>query len=63
VLLTNGEKRMSNEQILEIHFNNSDLNIKNLSAISGFTESEVKEILHNYYVDFRGREYPSWVEA
>jgi hypothetical protein len=47
---------MSNEQILEIHFNNSDLNIS-------FTESEVKEILHNYYVDFRGREYPSWVEA
>ena len=58
-----GEKRMSKEQILEIHFNNSDLNIKNLSAVSGFTESEVREILRNYYVDFRGREYPSWVEA
>lgn len=58
-----GEKRMSKEQILEIHFNNGDLNIKNLSAVSGFTESEVREILRNYYVDFRGREYPSCVEA
>lgn len=49
MLLPNGRKKMTNEQIIEIHLNNSDLNIKNLAAIHNSDVSTVAGILAHYY--------------
>ncbi len=41
---------MTNQEILEIHKNNLDLNFKNLAAISGKTIEEIKVIFKNVFV-------------
>ena len=40
---------MTNEELLEIHFNNSDLNITNLAAINNSSVEVVRDILVEYY--------------
>ena len=40
---------MTNEELLEIHFNNSDLNITNLAAINNSSVEIVRDILKDFY--------------
>ena len=41
---------MTNQEILDIHKNNTDLNFKNLAAISGKTVDEIKVIFKDVFV-------------
>ena len=42
---------MTSNELLEIHLNNSDLNLFNLSQINKSSISEVRSILEVYYKD------------
>ena len=48
---------MTTTELLNIHLNNSDLNITNLSAISKKSVEVVRAILTNYY-DSKGWSHP-----
>lgn len=40
---------MTNTELLNIHFNNSDLNLTNLAAINNSSVAVVRSILVEYY--------------
>jgi hypothetical protein len=52
---------MTNEELIEIHLNNSDLGLGSLTKIHNSTLSVVRAIITNYY-EGRGRTYPSYLE-
>jgi hypothetical protein len=51
------EYHMTNNQLVEIHLNNSDLSLSNLAAISNRTEAEVLVVLKdsNYINILKGQ--------
>jgi len=52
---------MTNEELIEIHLNNSDLGLLSLTKIHNSKLSVVRAIIKQYY-EGRGRDYPSYIE-
>mgnify|MGYP003644158770 FL=1 len=49
---------MLNQELIEIHLNNSDLNLGNLAAIAKISVNEARVILERHYNNSDFLEYP-----
>ena len=49
---------MLNQELIEIHLNNSDLNLGNLAAIAEISVNEARVILERHYNNNDFLEYP-----
>ena len=51
---------MLNQDLIEIHLNNSDLNLGNLAAIAKISVDEARVIIERHYNDSDFLEYPHY---